>query len=152
MTARPWLWIASAAVLLAASGAALYRLAARPHYPRPGDHWHAALSIELCGEVMPPMAAFPGPVHSHGDGLIHIHPANERQARLDTLEGYFAIGGGAIAAEVLRLPSGRIYRAGDRRPDGKPAELLVIINGKIAPDGRTRVLQNGDEVRIIFSP
>jgi hypothetical protein len=42
-----------------------------------GDHWHAAYGIDNCGTFIPPLvdiAADTLGLHTHGDGLIHIHP------------------------------------------------------------------------------
>ena len=40
------------------------------------DHWHAAYGIYICGTLEPPFTddADPNGIHTHGDGVIHIHP------------------------------------------------------------------------------
>lgn len=50
--------------------------AARPH-PRLGDHFHSAFAIYRCDNFMPNPNDVKEDrlgIHSHGDGLIHIHP------------------------------------------------------------------------------
>ena len=44
--------------------------------PKVGDHWHMAFGIWNCGKWEPSPAAGDDPIgiHTHGDGLIHIHP------------------------------------------------------------------------------
>ena len=46
--------------------------------PRPNeDHWHAAYGVLICGEWVPPFADAAGDkegIHTHEDGLMHIHP------------------------------------------------------------------------------
>jgi hypothetical protein len=47
--------------------------------PQLGDHIHQAFSVSICGE---PQAAIPEfesdvGIHTHGDGLIHIHPFSQ---------------------------------------------------------------------------
>ncbi len=44
-----------------------------------GDHWHAAYGVNLCGVWQPLAPASESTVglHSHGDGLLHIHPFSE---------------------------------------------------------------------------
>ena len=49
--------------------------------PLLGDHWHAAVGVYVCGEFQ----ANPNDakqdlsgIHSHGDGLMHIHPFGTR--------------------------------------------------------------------------
>jgi hypothetical protein len=43
-----------------------------------GDHWHAAYGIDDCGTFAPPLTDVspedPLGLHTHGDGLMHIHP------------------------------------------------------------------------------
>lgn len=45
--------------------------------PTVSDHWHAAYGMYVCDEFLPPLTDA-GPdttgVHTHGDGVIHIHP------------------------------------------------------------------------------
>jgi len=45
------------------------------------DHWHAAYGVYICDKFIDsfqhgadPNAADPLGIHSHGDGVIHIHP------------------------------------------------------------------------------
>lgn len=47
--------------------------------PQLGDHIHQALAINVCGEFLPVVPEFESGVgiHSHGDGVIHIHPFSE---------------------------------------------------------------------------
>ena len=43
----------------------------------PFDHWHAAFALNVCGNELAPIAqpaTDPNGIHTHGDGLIHIHP------------------------------------------------------------------------------
>lgn len=50
--------------------------AARPH-PRLGDHFHSAFGIYRCDNFMPnpvDVKEDRSGIHTHGDGLIHIHP------------------------------------------------------------------------------
>ncbi|HZM43156.1 MAG TPA: hypothetical protein VFB94_28765, partial [Acidimicrobiales bacterium] len=42
------------------------------------DHWHAAFGVYICGEFQPNPPLFESPVgiHTHDDGVIHIHPTS----------------------------------------------------------------------------
>lgn len=46
--------------------------------PQQGDHWHAAYGVFICGNWVPPFADGPAGdkfgIHTHEDGLMHIHP------------------------------------------------------------------------------
>ena len=97
--------------------------------PRLGDHWHSAYEVNVCGEVQP---AMPNDdvdrtgIHSHGDGLIHIHPflttATGGQATLGT---FFNEGGYEISDTTLRTNSVDIDTA-DFLCGDEPSELVVL--------------------------
>jgi hypothetical protein len=49
--------------------------------PRVGDHWHAAYGVSNCGTFTPPFpqeAQDQFGIHTHGEGLMHIHPFTSR--------------------------------------------------------------------------
>lgn len=47
--------------------------------PQLGDHIHQALGINVCGEWLTDVPEFETVVgiHSHGDGVIHVHPTSQ---------------------------------------------------------------------------
>ena len=50
---------------------------------QPYDHWHAAFATDICGKEQPPVADAHEDtlgIHTHQDGLIHIHPFATRSA------------------------------------------------------------------------
>jgi hypothetical protein len=76
----------------------------------PFDHWHAAVAINVCGTEMGALqdgATDPLGIHTHGDGLAHIHPFT-RTASGDraTLGKYFGQVGFEITDTSFRLPEG----------------------------------------------
>jgi hypothetical protein len=49
--------------------------------PRVGDHWHAAYGVYNCDAYTPPFpqeAQDQFGIHTHGEGLMHIHPFTSR--------------------------------------------------------------------------
>jgi hypothetical protein len=57
-----------------------------------GDHWHAAIGFNVCGTFLPDFSEGDDPVgiHTHGDGIVHIHPFNsEASGARATLQRYF---------------------------------------------------------------
>ena len=59
--------------------------------PQLGDHIHQALSIYVCGEFLPDVPEFESEIgiHTHGDGVIHIHPFSQLGVGANaTLERY----------------------------------------------------------------
>jgi hypothetical protein len=60
--------------------------------PQLGDHIHQALAINICGTEQPPIPEFESQIgiHTHGDGVIHIHPFSQLGVGANaTLERYF---------------------------------------------------------------
>jgi hypothetical protein len=48
--------------------------------PQLGDHIHVALAVNICGEEQSPVPEWePTPIgiHTHGDGVMHIHPTSQ---------------------------------------------------------------------------
>ena len=47
--------------------------------PQIGDHIHQAIAFNACGQFLPDLPEFESPVgiHTHGDGVIHIHPFSQ---------------------------------------------------------------------------
>jgi hypothetical protein len=96
--------------------------------PKIGDHWHMAIGFSRCGEELPFQAdadGDPDGIHTHADGLIHIHPFSNDAAGANAQLGVFLdVVGADFADSVLTLADG-----GPLDPaqgcDGGPAELVV---------------------------
>lgn len=59
--------------------------------PQIGDHIHQAIAVNVCGEFLPDIPEFETPIgiHTHGDGVIHIHPFSQLGVGANaTLERY----------------------------------------------------------------
>jgi hypothetical protein len=109
----------------------------------PGDHWHAALAVNICGEWIEPPLEFeavhdnpnvrPG-IHTHGDGFVHIHPFTRSEGGENAVLGRFLdYGGFGVTSESIDLgddatawpglttdPSMREWSNGDECPEGTP--------------------------------
>lgn len=118
------------------------------------DHWHATYLIIICGEEQPPIPTFAGGVHTHGDGIIHIHPSQPVEEGTGArLVKFFEYGGGELTATTLRLPgSDSTYTDGTSCPDGRTASLRVSVNGSPLDDFSQYIPQEGDTILITFAP
>ena len=82
--------------------------ASTPAGPRTGDHWHAPYAIFVLGTRLPaiPEVVTPLGVHTHGDGIIHIHPhLPEAEGSGASLSNFFAAMGGQLTATEMRVPA-----------------------------------------------
>jgi hypothetical protein len=97
------------------------------------DHWHAAFGIDICGEFQENPADV-GPdaqgIHTHQDGLIHIHPFVGAAAGKNAQFSVFADQIGLeIGEDSFTLPDGTTYTNGDdcTDEDGKKTEGRVAM-------------------------
>jgi hypothetical protein len=103
----------------------------------PGDHWHTALGVNVCGDWLPPAPAFEqiadnpnvrAGIHTHGDGFIHDHPFTTSEGGDHATFGRFLnYGGWSASSESVQLwtgPSGdtakKSWSNGDKCPPGTP--------------------------------
>ena len=123
--------------------------------PRIGrHHWHATYQVFICGERQPNFPTWESGVHTHGDGVIHIHPfVPAEEGKGARLVKFFEYGGGKLTQSEMRMPGDRqTFRNGDKCPDGSEAVLQVIVNGEPLDDLNRYVPQDGDRIRIVFGP
>ena len=119
-------------------------------------HWHAAYAVIICGQRQPNFPTWESGVHTHADGIIHIHPfipSEEREGA--RLVKWFEYGGGRLTQTEMQMPgtpADQVYRNGDRCPDGTKAKLQVFVNGAKLKDWGHYIPQDGDRVGIVFGP
>ena len=88
--------------------------------PRLGDHWHSVYDIYSCVDLdtylYPPKIVVerdPDGIHTHGDGLIHIHPFSANTTGDDAQLGkFFEAFGGYISDSAIKLDTGEIIEEG----------------------------------------
>lgn len=121
-----------------------------PHIGK--DHWHATYQFIACGEKQANAPTWEAGVHTHGDGVIHIHPYTPSEEGSGArLVKWFEYGGGKLDKDEIRLPGSRTtYKNGDTCPDGTEGTVQVFVNGQ-KMDNYTRYLpKDGDRVRMVF--
>lgn len=116
------------------------------------DHWHAAFAVSICGEELPPVAdVIPDElgIHTHEDGLVHIHPFSVQAAgKRATMQRFFNQVGIKVSGDKVTLPfefkGERNFESGVTTCGGQEAEWVLAhwdtanaaVNG--APDKVTR--------------
>lgn len=116
------------------------------------DHWHAAYRVFICGQRQPNFPTWESGVHTHADGIIHIHPfipSEEKEGA--RLTKWFEYGGGLLTLSEMEMPgTDQVYRNGDRCPDGGEGVLQVFVNGERLDDWSDYIPQDGDRISIEF--
>jgi hypothetical protein len=170
--ARPWGWYASMAVVALLGSFVIVssrndRQAAsnpvrseRPRPPAPskdfqGDHWHAAYGIYTCDSFVPPIQSDADPlgIHTHNDGVIHIHPfTRAASGRKATLDVFARAVGATFEEDRLEVPGGKTYTDGDKCGD-KKGTVRVFLNGdeRRGDPGNIR-LRDRDLLVVAFAP
>lgn len=106
--------------------------------PRANDaHWHVALGVRVCDRWLDPVQdqADPKGVHSHGDGIIHVHPfvASAAGAR-STFNRYAEAVKAKLEANRFAWPEGdgkkkEEHKTGDKCGE-QEAEVKAFYDGK----------------------
>ena len=124
----PWYWVIGAVVVL---GVVLIVLTksqtSEAQSPLINDHWHAALGVNVCGTWISAPPEFEAPVtgiHSHGDGLLHIHPFDVASQGKNANVGLFFKGGGwKLSENEMTLWDGTSWKDGAKCGD-KPGRIV----------------------------
>lgn len=118
-----------------------------------GEHWHAALGVNVCGQWLPNPPQFESDVHTHGDGLIHLHPQSSAGAgRNGTTGTFLKRGGWKATATELKVWDGKTHRNG-QKCQGKPAEVRWAVDGKERfGDPSPYILRDRDTIVLAFLP
>lgn len=119
------------------------------------DDWATALGVQICGTWLPnaPQTAPEIGLHSHNDGLVSAHPADEREAGASATLGLFLEGGGwQASADALRLWDGVTHQNGDRCADGRPGQLRWEVDGvEQKGDPSAWHVENGQVITLSFN-
>lgn len=97
-----------------------------PAGPTLQDHWHVAYGFYVCGAFLPPIMSDNDPqgIHTHGDGVIHIHPTDPA-----------VTGDGATLGVFLRAMG--ITLLDDDM--SMPAEMVAGVTGTCQGDETTQI-------------
>ncbi len=104
--------------------------------PRVGnDHWHSAYAVYDCDRFLPAFtsAADPDGIHSHQDGVIHIHPWNSSASGDDArLDVFFEAMGVRISDDEISGPGIGVLEAGSDC-NGEPTLIRAVRFTRIDP-------------------
>ena len=110
--------------------------------PFRSDHWHSAYEVFDCGVARPILATQTDPdgIHTHGDGLIHIHPFNSSATGADARLAVFMDSSGLrIGADEIEatgsFDSGYAPVDNSTGCDGVDSEIVVSRWNIDGPDG-----------------
>ena len=124
----------------------------------PGDHWHTALDVNICGEWLDPAPAFEKPygspnqvanagIHSHADGLIHTHPFVVAEEGNNAVLGkFFDYGGWSLSSDSIDLGGANAAHTQWAGPESAP-KRTSWSNGDTCPFGQYK----GEKVQLTWA-
>jgi hypothetical protein len=107
--------------------------------PRVGkDHWHSAIAFDICGTVAPNIpdnGQDPLGIHTHGDGIVHIHPFSAQSAgKKATLRIFFDTVGATVTSNEIKLPNSAAHKVGQKCGDQTATIVTKIWDTRAAGD------------------
>jgi len=163
--ARPWGFYTALGIVIALGSFVLYtsredrleRFGNRADTPpTKADHWHAALGIYECDKFLPPLAdngRDPHGIHTHGDGIIHIHPFDSQASGNNAVLGEYAeTMNMKLSATRFSVPGGKTWDDGDECGD-KSGEVQLFVNGqRRSGDPSSYKMNDRDMIVLAFAP
>jgi plastocyanin len=156
----PWVPVAFIIVVVFGILGLLFVTRSATGAPRIGeDHWHATYTFYACGEKQPNAPTWESGVHTHGDGIMHIHPFQRSEEGAGArMVKWFEYGHGQLTQSKIRLPGlSKTWENGEKCPDGtkdagQEGTLQVFVNGAKLDDWSRFIPHDGDRIQLIFGP
>jgi hypothetical protein len=95
------------------------------------DHWHSAFGVYVCDQFLPAIPTFESRdgIHTHDDGVIHIHPYTQNGSGDNATLGVFLEGAGIELSNDELTINDETYTEGDTTcgegNDEQEGELVV---------------------------
>lgn len=118
------------------------------------DHWHTAYNVFVCDEIDPTVFANDSEddrtgIHTHGDGLIHIHPfVSTVTGQYATLGAFFNENQTVFDDDTFELPNGSVISEDDFACGGKSAEIRVLKWNQLAAEKPVVFTEDLSDVRL----
>jgi hypothetical protein len=164
--ATPWGWYSAMAIVVLLGSFGIYQsrnerqdraAAAGGDHPTTKEHWHAALGVYICDKFAPNIPdnkRDPLGIHTHGDGIVHIHPfTNAAAGKKATLKVFADSVGMKLSNTSFKLPGDdKTYRDG-QDCKGKNSEVQLFVNGKRRSGNPANYKPNDrDNLVLAFAP
>jgi plastocyanin len=156
----PWVPVAFICVVVFGILGLLFVTRSATGAPRIGeDHWHASYTFYACGDKQPNAPTWESGVHTHADGIIHIHPFQTFEEGAGArMVKWFEYGEGELSQSKIRLPGlSKTWENGEVCPEdspdaGKEGTVQVFVNGAKLSDWSRYIPKDGDRIQLIFGP
>lgn len=130
-----------------------------PVAPFRSDHWHSAYEVYDCGTVRSSVQTQTDPdgIHTHADGLIHIHPFNSSATGDDArLRVFFEASGLVVTADEIdatgSFDAGFVPIDNSTGCDGEDSEIVITrwtVDGADGPELQTTYRSDFADIRFL---
>ena len=120
--------------------------------PTVTDHWHAAVGFYTCDTFQPDLAEGSDPfgIHTHGDGIIHIHPFSSASSGNNARIGrFFETQSVTVTPDQLTLPSGEWKAGTEPGCNGEPAKIVMAKWARESAEEPTIYTEDFGDVRFL---
>jgi hypothetical protein len=122
------------------------------------DHWHVAYGVWVCGSWLDPVQKQDDPkgVHTHGDGIIHVHPYVAASAGKNATFARFteAVGASVSATSFTWYPGDgkkKEHHANGQKCGDKPAEVEAFYDGKLVKGNPGDIRFKEDKAKLVLA-
>ena len=126
--------------------------------PKTTDHWHVAYGVWVCGSWLDPVQKQDDPkgVHTHGDGIIHVHPyvASAAGKRATFARFTEAIGASVSATSFTWHPGDgktKQHHENGQKCGDQPAEVLAFYDGKPVKGNPGNIRFREDKAKLVLA-
>lgn len=120
------------------------------------DHWHVAYGVYLCDKFAPPITDETDPkgIHTHSDGIVHVHPFVRSSAGKNAKLAVFADAAKFTLTDTeIKLPGGKSFKEGETKCGGKDAIVQVKAGDKVITEGIANIkFADRQLMTIAFAP
>ena len=121
--------------------------------PRIGsDHWHAAIGFDICGTFAAPVpdnGQDPLGIHTHGDGIVHVHPFSSQSAGKNAiLKVWFDTVGAKVTSTQIKLPNDEVTHKNGQKCGDKTANVITKVWDTRAPDDQGHIVADPDAIKL----
>jgi hypothetical protein len=120
--------------------------------PKRGDHWHAAYAFYVCGKFLPPITDQTDPigVHTHGDGIVHVHPTSiASSGKNATFARFMEAVKGKVSSSEIKVPGQKTMKNDMKcgTKQGRVEARTWAAGASTTKDGKV-VLGNPADIRL----
>jgi hypothetical protein len=120
--------------------------------PKRGDHWHAAYAFYVCDKFLPPITDQTDPlgVHTHGDGVIHVHPTSiASSGKNATFARFMEAVKGKVSTSEIKVPGQKTMKNDMKcgKKQGRVEARTWAAGASTSTDGKI-VLGNPADIRL----